>query len=48
MIFGIDALLDMGRTCTNVLGDLAVTCAVANSENEINHECWEAREVTQE
>ncbi|NDV25601.1 dicarboxylate/amino acid:cation symporter [Desulfovibrio sp. JC010] len=48
MIFGIDALLDMGRTCTNVTGDLAVTCAVANSENEINQECWETREATQQ
>jgi len=48
MIFGIDALLDMGRTCTNVTGDLAVTCAVANSENEINKECWETREATQQ
>lgn len=40
MIFGIDALLDMGRSCTNVTGDLAVTCAIASSENEINRECW--------
>ncbi len=48
MIFGIDALLDMGRTCTNVTGDLAVTCAVANSENEINQEYWETREATQQ
>ena len=48
MIFGIDALLDMGRTCTNVTGDLAVTCAVANSENELNKEYWEATEATQQ
>ncbi|WP_321402488.1 dicarboxylate/amino acid:cation symporter [Maridesulfovibrio sp.] len=48
MIFGIDALLDMGRTCTNVTGDLAVTCAVANSENELNQEYWESSEATQQ
>jgi hypothetical protein len=28
MIFGIDALLDMGRTACNVTGDMAVTCIV--------------------
>jgi Na+/H+-dicarboxylate symporter len=31
MIFGIDALLDMGRTACNVTGDLAVTCVVVKS-----------------
>ncbi|MGD9250015.1 MAG: dicarboxylate/amino acid:cation symporter [Desulfobacterales bacterium] len=41
MIFGIDALLDMGRTALNVTGDLAVTCAVAKSEGEIDEACWE-------
>ncbi len=41
MIFGIDALLDMGRTATNVTGDLAVTCMVAKSENELDDACWE-------
>jgi Na+/H+-dicarboxylate symporter len=40
MIFGIDALLDMGRTALNVTGDLAVTCAVAKSENEIDETRW--------
>lgn len=40
MIFGIDALLDMGRTMTNVTGDLAVTCIVAKSEDQINLEDW--------
>ncbi len=46
MIFGIDALLDMGRTCTNVTGDLAVTCAVANTENEIDSKCWAENNAT--
>ncbi|TIH16504.1 dicarboxylate/amino acid:cation symporter [Marinifilum sp. JC120] len=48
MIFGIDALLDMGRTCTNVTGDLAVTCAVANSENELDQEYWEPSKAAQQ
>jgi Na+/H+-dicarboxylate symporter len=41
MIFGIDALLDMGRTAVNVTGDLAVTCAVAKSEGELDQTYWE-------
>lgn len=40
MIFGIDALLDMGRTALNVTGDLAVTCAVAKSEGELDMAIW--------
>ncbi len=40
MIFGIDALLDMGRTACNVTGDLAVTCVVAQSENEVDTSAW--------
>ena len=47
MIFGIDALLDMGRTALNVTGDLAVTCAVAKSEGEIDETLWQ-REVPAE
>jgi len=41
MIFGIDALLDMGRTACNVTGDLAVTCVVAKSEGEIDQSLWQ-------
>jgi proton glutamate symport protein len=40
MIFEIDALLDMGRTMTNVTGDLAVTCIVAKTEDQIDLEVW--------
>ncbi len=40
MIFGIDALLDMGRTALNVTGDLAVTSCVAKSEKEIDENLW--------
>jgi len=41
MIFGIDAFLDMGRTACNVTGDLAVTCVVAKTENEMDLSVWE-------
>ncbi len=41
MIFGIDALLDMGRTSLNVTGDLAATCLVAKTEGEIDMSKWE-------
>jgi len=41
MIFGIDALLDMGRTACNVTGDLAVTCIVAKTENEMDLTKWQ-------
>lgn len=44
MIFGIDALLDMGRTACNVTGDLAVTCIVAKTENEMDISCWQKEE----
>ncbi len=40
MIFGIDALLDMGRTACNVTGDLTVTCIVAKSEKQIDLSKW--------
>ena len=40
MIFGIDALLDMGRTALNVTGDLTATCIVAKTENEIDMNLW--------
>lgn len=46
MIFGIDALLDMGRTALNVTGDLAVTCAVAKSEGEMDENSW-AKEISE-
>jgi len=40
MIFGIDALLDMGRTACNVTGDLAATCIVAKTEDAMDSSCW--------
>ena len=38
MIFGIDAILDMGRTAVNVTGDMAGTLLVAKSEKQIDKE----------
>jgi Na+/H+-dicarboxylate symporter len=46
MIFGIDALLDMGRTACNVTGDLAVTCIVAKTEQEMDESYWDRGEKT--
>ena len=40
MILGIDALLDMGRTAMNVVGDLCGTCVVAKIEHEMDDRCW--------
>ncbi|KUL00612.1 MAG: Sodium:dicarboxylate symporter [Synergistales bacterium 54_9] len=41
MILGIDAILDMGRTCINVTGDLVGTTLVAKSEKMIDTTAWE-------
>lgn len=38
MILGIDAILDMGRTALNVVGDLTCTTAVAKSLGLVNKE----------
>lgn len=40
MIWGIDALLDMGRTCVNVTGDIVVSAVVAKQEGELQEEKW--------
>jgi len=40
MILGIDALLDMGRTCLNVGGDIACTAIVAKTEGELDMTKW--------
>ncbi|MDP3178394.1 MAG: dicarboxylate/amino acid:cation symporter [Spirochaetaceae bacterium] len=40
MILGIDALLDMGRTCLNVTGDIAGTAIVAKTEKELDLAMW--------
>ncbi|HKJ85180.1 MAG TPA: dicarboxylate/amino acid:cation symporter [Spirochaetia bacterium] len=46
MILGIDALLDMGRTMTNVTGDMVGTAIVAKSEGELDKARWDAKNVT--
>ncbi len=43
MILGIDALLDMGRTCLNVTGDMVCTAIVAKGENEMDMTHWEGQ-----
>lgn len=40
LIIGVDRLLDMLRTAVNVTGDAAVSCVVARSENQFDHECF--------
>lgn len=40
MILGIDALLDMGRTSMNIVGDMCGTCVVAKLENEMDPAFW--------
>jgi len=40
MILGIDALLDMGRTCLNVTGDIAGSAIVSKTENELDLSLW--------
>jgi Na+/H+-dicarboxylate symporter len=40
MILGIDALLDMGRTCLNVTGDMVCTAIVAKTEGEMDESKW--------
>jgi Na+/H+-dicarboxylate symporter len=40
MILGMDALLDMGRTCMNVTGDMVGTLVVAKSEKEVDMSKW--------
>src|SRR5205814_4854239 len=38
VIFGVDELMDMGRTCVNVVGNCLATCVVARWEGEFNDE----------
>jgi Na+/H+-dicarboxylate symporter len=40
LIAGIDVVLDMGRTCLNVTGDLVCTTAVSRSEKEFSPETF--------
>jgi Na+/H+-dicarboxylate symporter len=40
MIFGIDRLLDMCRTATNITGDAVCTLVIAKSEKELNTDIY--------
>lgn len=42
MILGIDAILDMGRTSMNVVGDVAGAAVVAKQEKTLDEEVWRA------
>ena len=41
MILGIDAVLDMGRTSMNVVGDVVASIWVAKTEGELDESKWE-------
>ena len=41
MIWGVDALLDMGRTVGNVTGDIVVSAIVSKQEGELDMSKWE-------
>jgi len=40
LILGIDAIFDMGRTCTNVSGDVVGAAIVAKTENSLDTSKW--------
>ncbi|HSV57103.1 MAG TPA: cation:dicarboxylase symporter family transporter, partial [Magnetospirillaceae bacterium] len=40
MVLGIDAILDMGRTCMNVTGDLVGTSIVTKADKELDMTKW--------
>lgn len=42
MILGVDALLDMGRTAMNVVGDVAGAVVVAKQEKALDEEVWQS------
>lgn len=45
LILGVDRLLDMTRTAVNVTGDCMVSCVVATSENQFDHDRFEDMEA---
>ncbi|MDR2745082.1 MAG: dicarboxylate/amino acid:cation symporter [Desulfovibrio sp.] len=40
MMLGIDAIMDMGRTCLNVTGDIVAAVVVSKREKELDLEKW--------
>lgn len=45
LIIGVDRILDMVRTAVNITGDSAIACLVAKSENELEFETYNSRDV---
>src|SRR5690625_4993988 len=45
IIAGIDRILDMARTCVNVVGDCAVASIVAKSEGELDQQVYDTPHV---
>ena len=41
MILGIDALMDMGRTCLNVTGDVVAATVVSKHEGVLDMTKWQ-------
>ena len=40
LLFGVDQILDLTRTASNAIGDVAVCVIVANKENELDLETY--------
>ena len=38
LLFGVDQILDLSRTASNAIGDVAVCVIIANQENELDAE----------
>jgi Na+/H+-dicarboxylate symporter len=47
LIAGIDRILDMGSTTTNVMGDVYTAVMIAKSEGELDHSIYNAQDDAQ-
>lgn len=45
MMLGIDAIMDMGRTCLNVTGDIVAAVVVAKHEKALDMDKWQKKTV---
>lgn len=43
LLFGVDQILDLSRTASNAIGDVAVCVIVANQENELDRDAFRKR-----
>ncbi|KAG0223892.1 hypothetical protein BGW41_005329 [Actinomortierella wolfii] len=48
LILGVDAFMDMARTCVNVLGNMVACVIVAKWEGEFRNDAWVARQNGEE